>query len=554
MPVTHRLPLLLIGLVILIGGWGRLERLGERELWTDELNQYFAARSIAEGAGPRLPSGEAYTRGLAISRAIAVAQRYVVDSELAVRLPSALFGVVNLVLMAIVAWVLAGPWAAFWATALLAFFPEAVDQSRTGRFYTYQLNFGLIALLGGWFATRPPRAEDANSLRPIATGWTWMAVTLAALLLGYRAQPTMLTVALAVATWIALVAADDVRREGRRAFRQSVPVQAVVVGVLAFVVLLATGSIQEQIAGWWSQAQWAATWVESKSSRFYLRLLSERVPWVMSILPLFALIALHQRPRVALYLFCWFLIPLALHSFLLTWKGERYFLLPIPALFIIAGLGVSFSLGVFSRASSAWLAERRVPWPRTINHAIVAAASAWALITLPGFLRTRNLVTDLPDTAPWRVAGEILSQTAGVEDIPWGSMDPLVSLHFWGRVDFGVQPGLLDYALDPVSRATALRFPPAGGAFPRDYYTGVPLTTSPAEIRTAFREYGAVIIGLFPEWRQFVDSTLAATLEQEGRDLCARRCADGLALYLWRFGPPPDPRGTDGGLSAVEQR
>lgn len=546
MPTAPRLPLLCIFLTIAMGSWGRLAQVGERGLWTDELNHHFTAQSLAAGKGPLLPSGQTYRRGLSLSHMVAYTQQRVGDPELAVRLPAALFGILNLILIAAVAWVLAGPWAAVWATALLAFYPEVVDQSRNGRFYTYQLNFGLVALIGGWFATRRhDGAGHGNSAGQLAWGWGWMLLTGAALYLGYKVQPTMLAIVVAVGVWIGLIAIDDLRRDGRLALRRSVPVQAVAFVLLGAGALLVAGSLGSTLANWWAQSQSKASWVgpEYGSPRFYLGKLSERVPWVLSLFPLFALIALRRAPRLALYLLAWFVIPLAIHSLMLAWKGERYFLNPLPALFILAGIGVAVSLGVFRRAVREAFAERRLAGGAVISAALVAAASLWAVITLPGFTKTRQLRSDLPDVTAWMVASEILRETPGIEDIPWGSMDPLVSLHYWKRADFGVQPGLLDYAVDVAPYHPPLRFPPATDSLPRDFYTGVPLTTTAPVIRRAYAPYGAVIIGLVPAWTSFVDADLARTLAREGRDLCEHRCPNGFALYLWRLSP--DATATD---------
>lgn len=543
MAATRRLPLFCIVLAIVIGGWGRLSHLGDRELWTDELNHYFVARSIAAGEGPKLPSGETYRRGLAISRTVALTQSRVRDPELAARLPSAVFGIVNLILIAVIAWVLAGPWAAVWATILLAIYPEAVGQSRTGRFYTYQLNFGLVAMAAGWYATREVAGRATNEVRQQIAQWGWMALAALALFLGYRVQPTTLPVIVAVTMWVAIIGLLDWRRDGRVAFLRSVPLQATALLMAGATMLLVSGHLSPLLEQWWSRARTTATWVgaDSGSRKYYLGKLSERIPWVMTLFPLFALIAWRRAPRLTLYLLTWFVVPLLVHSLVLVWKGERYFLLPLPPLFIVAGMGTAYALGLFAKAARHFLAERGWPMATAVTSGLVAAVALWGIVTLPGFAQMRHFRSEAPDSTPWRVSGEILRQSPELAGIPWGSMDPLVSLHFWGRADFGIQPGLLDYAVTPAARHATLRFPPAKDSLPHDYYAGVPLVTSPAAIQQAYGQYGAVIVGLYPEWSNFVASDLAQTLAREGRELCQLRCPDGFRLYLWRFARPgPD--------------
>jgi 4-amino-4-deoxy-L-arabinose transferase-like glycosyltransferase len=538
-PTSHRLPLLCLILVILVGSGVRLAGLGDAELWTDELNHHFAAQAIASGQGPVLPSGETYQRGLFISRAIAVSQRYFDDPELAARLPSAAMGFLNLVLMGLVAWLIAGPWPAVWATVLMTIYPEAVFQSRTARFYTTQINFGLVALLAGWYATRGNPGGMAPTVRRTVGDWGWMVVAAGALLCAYRIHPTTLPVVLALSIWIAAVAISDLHRGGRTALQHSMALQVLVVGVLGGAILLAAGVAGPTLAGWWRRAQYTASWLgyESGPWQYYYWKLSDTFPWIVSLLPILVIVALRKAPRLTLYLLAWFLVPLLIHSTLLAWKGARQFLLPLPALFIIVGIGTSQTLAfMWQTADRTALAITGRPGWRLAGRAALVLGTLWAIYTLPAFGSFRQIRNRVDDARGWPVTAEILAARPALAGLPWGSVDPLMSLYQWGRVDFGVQSALTDYAVPPAPHHPVPRFPPAGPPAPHDFYTGVPLAITPDAIRGAYGHYGTVIIGVYVDSPTLVSPQLSEILSREAEELCNARCGR-LRLYLWRFQP-----------------
>src|SRR5690606_25465807 len=190
--------------------------------------------------GPRLPSGAIYTRGIDVSRLVGLSVKLFGPSEFAVRLPTAVFGVLNLLIFAGVLWALGGPWVAVWGTVLLAIYPQAVSQSRILRFYTYQLNFGLIALLAGWYTVRGFGSKTLPEPREVRRQWLWAGVTVLALLFASRVQVVTLSVAVAWAAFVAFAAVCDAYVRGWREWRRSVPMQLVFAGVPAIALVFTT--------------------------------------------------------------------------------------------------------------------------------------------------------------------------------------------------------------------------------------------------------------------------------------------------------------------------
>ncbi|MGH7658057.1 MAG: hypothetical protein ACREL6_07465, partial [Gemmatimonadales bacterium] len=195
-------PAALTVLAVLWGIGVRFDQLGSPAFETDEAIQYQAARGILEKGQPILPSGVRYERGEAYSRLAAGLLSRLDPAELAMRIPAATFGSLALILLTVIAWVLGGPWVAFWTAVLMAIYPEAVRLSRFGRFYTLQLLPGLLALYTGW---RAFALDGDGTRRPDATGvrWLWAGGTIILLAAAARIQVVTLSVA---AMWGLLMA------------------------------------------------------------------------------------------------------------------------------------------------------------------------------------------------------------------------------------------------------------------------------------------------------------------------------------------------------------
>lgn len=540
------LPLLLLALVISLGGYLRLAHLGRAEFDDDDLDLYFAARSVQAGKGPVLPSGMPYVRGTDVARMIAITDNYVPNAEAAARIPSALLGTLGVMLFGAVAWALAGPWAAVLADAFLAISPELVFQSRSARFYTYQALFGLIALYAGWQVVRRMGERQAPSAETVRQQWGWAAVTLIAFALAARVQITTFSVVLGWAATVLLAAALDVRTRGLAMWRRSVPVQLTALGLgvalIAFVALLANAA-PRFLQDAWTLTRHVPTWaggVPGPTLAYYYGL-SDQYPALLSLIPAIFLVLAVTRPRLCGFLFLWFAVPLALHTFVFAWKAERYVLLAMPGLFLAAGSVGATVLGALARAVRSFVSSKGVSpaTASTIGGVAAGFTAAFLIISTPAFTRARkSMDTKLPGYTPgWRMAAAVLRTIPGIRQIPIGSTSPLASLRYWGRVDFTVQRGLADNAIvdTPITRRSA------PSAVPLDFYGGVPVLLTPESIRAHFRGSSKVLIGVGEMALTFnnVDPQLALDLEQHGTELCHGTCG-GMRLYLY----PLDSAGT----------
>lgn len=509
-------PLLILIAVIAFGSYVRMANLGGPDLSRDELFHYLVGKSLQRGEGPVLPHGATYTRGIDISRLVAVSDRVFADRELAARMPSALFGVINLVLFAAIAWAIGGPWASVWAVLLLAIYPEAVEWSRSARFYTYQLNFGLAGLFAGWQALSRMGSEEVPSRSRVLREWMWMGLAALFLLLGARVQVVTLSVAAGFGLCVAIAAGLNVHRHGWRAWRRNVPLQATALGVLSIIALLVllSGLIGRLV----SQAFFVPSWVLwSGRPFFYYQQLANVFPLVISASPVIFLAVWLRNPRLATYLFLWFAVPFLAHSFVFPFQQERFILAATPGLFLATGIAAAIGFRWLRRVVAAE-ARRLGTGPALQALAapvVVALAALFVVLTTPAFRWTKDMPTEPRDPGfreRWVVAGQIIARADSTGTVPVGSVDIHAAYVYFPRVDF--------YA----SRARPW------------YQARLPYLSTPEAIRDYFREEGSVLIvvngGRLEEG--LIKPSLAAVLASEGEELCEGRCGS-LMVYRWEF-------------------
>jgi hypothetical protein len=544
-PTSNRIPLLLLAMILAWGGYLRFAHLGLNTLASDEMNHYFVGQSLQQTGEPLLPSGTRYTRGLEYSTLVAATLPRFSQMEVAVRFPSAVIGSLCLFLFAIIAWRLAGPWPAIFATLLMVLYPEGLRLSRFGRFYTLQLLGGLIGFYAGWRLLRDPLSPDGFNRRRLASDWGWALLTILSLAYAASVQLTTLSVAAGLGLFVAIIGVRDLRVLGKSAWRWSVPWQLTAIAGVAFLAVLALryemvrGLIQEAL----TMPMWARLSAEGPGPiSAYYRALQDDFPLVISLSPLIFLVAIFQNRRLGGLLLCWFAVPLLLHSLVFPWKSERYVLLAIPALMLAAGIATAAGAGALHR----YLVRTFEGWPSLAGRAKTAALLATAaivlaaVITSPAFNDSRRLVTTR-QSAGWEESNAVMARHPELATLPIGSAQPLVAYHYWGRLDFTVQRALLEsWSRDSTTGAfdNPYVMKPMGSP---DVYAGRPTLTTADAIRDAFRDRGSVIIGIDEKYLTFdnIDSTLRTALDREGQELCDKRCGS-MRLYHWTFGAAPD--------------
>jgi hypothetical protein len=528
----NALPLSLVLLAVLAGGYLRVAHLGRDDFGPDELFHVYAAESLRQGEGPRLPSGDLYTRGIEITRLVQLSVEALGPGERNARLPGALLGIIDLCLFAVILWALGGGWTAFWGTLLLALYPEAVAQSRAVRFYTYQLAYGLIALYAGWRALARCGAPERPSRKQIARQWFWVAITLLSFALAARVQIVTLSVTAGWGACVALAAVADLRARGVAAWRTSAPLQLLSLGIVALLLLLvAEPGIIAEIA---RITQRVPDWVQAEGSGSpvtYARALFSSFPLVVALAPLIFLSIGFSRPRLTVYLFTWFAVPFLAHSFLFPWKGERFILLAVPALFAAAALAATGGAGALRR----WISDRLAGYGIEAGARQLYAASSVAVISLFVIATTPALVHGWKVAASqqdnkWRKMAAIIQSRPELQTLPLGTTAPLHALYYLGRSDFVIQPGAQQRRDNRKSEGE----PDAV----EDFKAGAPILPTPGSIRSRFGAESVLIGTDSGHVDARLDPALLSMLRGQAEDLCRGSCGSGL-LYLWHTSDLP---------------
>jgi hypothetical protein len=534
-------PLVFLALIVVGGAYVRLAGLGEPDFYNDELYMVYAATALERGEGPLLPSGEHYGRGLDITRLVGFALRHIDHAETAARLPSAVLGILGLLMFAAIAWAMAGPWAAVGSALLLAIYPEAISQSRITRFYTYQLCFGLVAFYAGWRAVRSAGLPDPEGTprRAYSRELGWAFLALLGFALAARVQPTALSIAVGWGLCMALGAAADLMVRGRAGWRTSARVQVVALGLLG--LLVTTAVFPALLTSVLDLATAVPRWAggEPADPRGYYWALLGTYPVVVALLPVCIIATAFHNARLAGYLALWFLVPFTLHSLVLPWKAERYLLLAMPAFFMLAAVPAALGCQALFKRTQATLRQAGVPRMPSSSGAAAAVAIVvvTAVLATPAFHAARKIPPFVVDVR-WRTAWALIEALPDADSVVLGSSYPIASLYYWGRTDFGVSTVSLERVPLPGDDERRWgRWVNYEDGVP-DYYSAAPVLTHPQTIRARFEDAGATVIAIDRGHLAFghVDRSLLDTLLGEAVELCHGSCGR-LLLFYWPWEP-----------------
>jgi len=139
--IIFKTTLIVIALII-CAALPRIYHLGELSFYMDEETTAFASRAMAENKPPQMPSGMPYYRSLPDTWLNAMSARiFGLDNEFSYRLPSAIFGILTIPLIFLVARPFIGSQAAILAALLLAFSEWHILTSKQARMYAPFLFF-----------------------------------------------------------------------------------------------------------------------------------------------------------------------------------------------------------------------------------------------------------------------------------------------------------------------------------------------------------------------------------------------------------------------------
>jgi hypothetical protein len=390
-----------VGLV-LAGLALRATNLGNPSFSFDEYYHVFAAESLLEGEGLRLPSGRVYDRAALVTLATAASFRLFGEGEAQARLPALAFGAGTLVLTYAVGCSLFGSLAGTIALALVAFSPNAIDADRYARLYSPLTFFTLLAAFAA-FRTTERLGAASGSFATYDSWRRWAALAVTALAVGVHLHPMALSLAVVLQVYALLLAAgswgetrwqvddDEQTRAARSAARRYAAVAAVL--AIALGVAAAVPQVRARLL---EASMTPLAWYRPSPGDLatYHYHLVEQYTWIWYLVWPASVILVVARPRAGLFTVLAFWLPLVVLSGLVVTKSPRYVTPLLPFAWLILGGAVQVVWPATREALIRSLEPLWPCWPRPSPRNRGIAAGLVVLVAMAPVLRlTPSLVS-----------------------------------------------------------------------------------------------------------------------------------------------------------------
>jgi 4-amino-4-deoxy-L-arabinose transferase-like glycosyltransferase len=484
----------------------------------DELYHLMAARSwLAQGDFVIHEGRWPYVRGKDFTWQVVASFWLLGESLWAARVPAMIWGALMVVLL--FAWLRCkvGAVAAWLGAAMLAFCPEALDNSAFGRFYT--MHAVMVMLMA---ASAYALVHSASTLGRAAL---LAAATAIFAGLAFRLQEITVIVVLAVGAWVGPWGVWRLERRPlvRRGF---VVALTLILSLLVALGLWHSGFGQRLLARFHTYPLWAMGYVDD--SYFYVRYLWEWYKPLMLATPLLTAAALWRHPRPAGFLLVVALVGLAVHSFAAS-KELRYAFWVMPfllGLWAIGGAVVLTGLHAMAMLVAARVTPLTPAWRRAAG--ITAAVTLGAAVLYSSqrtwaYIVARNLIVGSPAQSPfnhpdWATPRDRLRELTQTHDVV------LVSATMKGA-----------YYLDRVNFAVSISEREGRAEFTPDPRTGIDVIAEPASLERLMAEHpsGLLVIEWW-HWRSpWVVTDAMSDLIEQRTEFLPEFEPNGLRVYRW---------------------
>lgn len=511
-------PLTLFFLIVFvgIGIFFRFYRLELPSIWIDELNHYYVAQSIIQKDTPTLPSGEIYPRAVLYSKLVAYSFRLLGANEFSLRLPSAFFGVLCIIVAFFVAKRFFGETAALLTALFVAISPFAIGWSRLSRMYTlFQFLFmlGVYAFYRGFesdkrgvFAKWQGKVLSGvrgSHLLAFLTEWKlnlfWLLVAFIFFRMSYSVHNLTALFSVGVLFYLGFMFLLQWREQGFLSALKGkyfiVLVGSIGVAALAIVAVPPVRSLVHD------SLTYIPKWAEGtrfQERKLYLDFIFDQYNFPMGtlfVLGAYQIISrLHRNGIYALSLFLGYVLTL---TFVFSYRHFQY-LYNVYSLFImICAFAFSNIVGYeFDFIKRKWFSRTKLN-DTLIKGIIFCTFLAWLPLT-PSVRLTRRIPFSQDGSyngamymEEWREACSFVRERRNENDLVISS-DALGTLHYLGRVDFDLNFADLDISIEKnLKNAQGEYF---------DLYSGKPFIQSLAQLQQLMAENRTVWI-LFQQYK-----------------------------------------------------
>ena len=380
-----------LAMIILLALSLRVVNLGGPDFGIDEIFHVYAAQGLIEKDTPELPGGILYTRGLVYTHLVAIAGKIWGLNEETARLPSVVFGISSILMVFFIGRYWYSSSIGLIAAFLVAVLPNEILYSRASRMYSmFQFFFLVVIFLfyygfeyvrEGWIRVRIPESTWCNVWRTLEVSPILLVITcflfffttqIHRLMLPAMSGPLMYVLFMALITpWLSKVSLGC-------------KVKYVLSALLIAVTGIGLYLFNEELVGkYLKAAHFVPTWLGDENVnnwRFYKDFLASYYPILFTMFPLAGLLGFFRNPRVTLYLFLCFLIPLLLHSFWFSLKTYRYIFHLLPLMVLLFSIGFSEFFSFLYGALTRWMEKEMNP--QFVRALVVCLLSATILFVL----------------------------------------------------------------------------------------------------------------------------------------------------------------------------
>ena len=373
--------------------------MGDKDFGLDEILHVYVANQLVQGNPPQLPSGYQYDRAESYSYLVGLAGFLGGFSELSLRIPSVICGVllVGLVFGLTARWF--SPLAGLAAAFITAFSPIEIAFSREVRMYLFfQVLFLLLLFLfyeGFESSSRPiPKRLPTQGVQKMFAEFevrpAFLFLSMIIFFLAWEVHKIVIPGVSGIVCYVAfmgLMAICAKKMCGSIRMKYMVSLAALLIGVVVISLMF-----PEKIRHFIAITQISPPWYGERAANwnYYRWQLLDEYPIVFGSLLISFLFSIIKKPKLGFYLLLSFFVPLLLHSCIFPMKSYRYILHVLPIMYIIAGVGVAELLSFLWSSGLKFHNQHVVPplvWRATVIGVLSMAMMAM-LVHMPWFMRS----------------------------------------------------------------------------------------------------------------------------------------------------------------------
>ena len=552
---------ILLLVVLGFGAFLRLWNLGEPSFWVDEVEFHSAAKSWLETGELTMESGYVYDRAPLYSYITAVFFKFLHADETSTRLCAALFGLLSIVMVFILARKIFNTRIGLLAAFMTAFSHFEIGWSRTARVYTLFQFFTLVviyAFIRGFefkMGKKIPvsKSPDNSLLCRVKLFWQrcgvhpcWLVIATIASAVTYQfLHILILFLLLSILIYIFFMAKITFFiSENSRRFLNRYTVTSLLALLGVGFILVAFPSVRQLIRYFLS---YTPSWAEGPVTAQNRMLLFEFLisPYRFPLAALFFIGAVQvffRTHRQGILLFFLFLCPLFLLSFVFTHRVSVYLFNVYPMFLILAAYGFINivdseslkSLDIFKRLRRQgwnkfpWI-EKCLPLVLLVALLLVFLISPWLRISLNIPFHGDGFTNMAVTHCEWREGVKKLKSKLEEGDVVLASL-PQTSSYYGVKADYTLNWALLKLSHEKQYKNEDGRWV--------DYYAGVVCIESLAELEEIVSSHsrGWVIVERYQfDAKEYIpDEVKNYILEQLGDPIRTKR--ETILIFQWGEG------------------